>query len=74
MREPLRVCASCSHFYFEPEMQTYSEVTPGSNAHIGCSKDHWQFELSTGTEEELAKILSGAALDCIDFTAPSAGQ
>lgn len=39
---PNRVCWSCTHIHYSRGSEGYSEVTPGWDFELSCSKDYWE--------------------------------
>ena len=61
-----KTCIHCSHWYFHSGYSDWSEVTPGENWSMGCSKDHFLIGGEDSIEGELRKELMRAR-DCKDF-------
>lgn len=70
-----RLCYNCKHIDFDTGEPDWSDVTPGSNGHLGCNLNHWyiQFRESHyyGENEpekhpSLAECLE-TAIQCTDY-------
>ena len=70
-----KLCVICEHWQFSGGEPGYSEMTPGSDATMGCAKGHWgrKFRLWDlyGTADFRAKIK--IANNCADFSSPDKG-
>jgi len=60
-----KLCCLCKSFDYEAGQEAYSEVTPGWDSHLRCSKDHWDVDVLS--EPEFRDILANKALTCPDF-------
>ena len=65
-----KLCVFCKHWEFEEGQQGFSEMTPGSNASMGCDKGHfgedfciYDIQGSSGFREIIIK-----AETCPDYT------
>jgi len=62
------ICLFCNHFYYSPATPGYSEMTPGSDASMGCYKNLVDFDLwDDDTETYRQKMLT--AVNCPQFDA-----
>ena len=59
-------CVFCKFWYFESGSPHYSDLTPGYDAHIGCSKDYWELDQSFDSEEDYRRKMLSAG-SCADF-------
>jgi hypothetical protein len=46
----MKNCIDCKHFYMFSAEPGYSDMTPGTDMSIGCSKDKWRFRPMDDTE------------------------
>ena len=61
-----RYCLECVSFrYYEGEA-AYSDVTPGCEARMYCTQDHWSLDLYWDGQKELREYFSMADT-CGDF-------
>jgi hypothetical protein len=61
-----KLCWFCKHFYYSNAELDWSDMTPGSDFAMSCSKGHWDFDAFRTGQEEFGKILSSAR-ECPDF-------
>jgi hypothetical protein len=61
-----KLCWFCSHFRYSNAEPDYSELTPGSDFDIDCTKGYWSFNAYDTSQEEFGKILSSAET-CRDY-------
>jgi hypothetical protein len=66
MSEKYLNCLFCKEFYFMDGQPGYSEMTPGSNAEIGCDKKYWELDQIFDTEESYRQKMLRAKT-CKDF-------
>lgn len=59
------LCLWCEHFYLETGSPGYSDLTPGSDFYMDCSKGHWEYDQYSSTEQYRKCILT--ALRCKDY-------
>lgn len=62
----VKLCWLCRHFNYTQAEPDWSEVTPGSDFSMYCSKHHWSFDSYKTSQEEFGEMLS-TALNCKDF-------
>jgi uncharacterized Fe-S radical SAM superfamily protein PflX len=67
-----KLCVFCQNWYFSGGEPGYSEMTPGSNASMGCTKGHYGrwFKLSTLDGEDAFRSIIQKAETCPDYTPP----
>jgi hypothetical protein len=61
-----KLCWWCKHFYYSNAHEDWSDVTPGYDFAISCSKGHWDFSVYSSPQEHFAKCIT-AARTCNDF-------
>ena len=63
-----KLCVFCEHWEFDGGEQGYSEMTPGTNASMGCKKEHWDGKrmVDIWSEVDFRKIIL-TAKDCKDY-------
>jgi len=62
-----KICIFCKRFAFETGEQGWSEVTPGSDAWVGCRDDVWTLDDYVDTTETYrAKLLSAETCKSFD--------
>jgi hypothetical protein len=66
MTEENKLCWFCKYFWYSRAEDDWSEVTPGSDFALSCSKLHWWFDSHKTTQEEFGRILT-TARTCPDF-------
>jgi hypothetical protein len=66
MKRGIKTCIECKHFNFSSGDYGYSEMTPGWDAIIECSKRHWTVDLFGTYESDYRKYMRSAQ-DCKDF-------
>lgn len=52
-----KICLFCKYFYLDPGHPGYSDITPGWDMVMQCSKGHWKFTQFETTTEEYRKML-----------------
>lgn len=62
----MKICIMCKHFKFEGETWSYSELTPGADAGVGCWKGHFD-ELFANLDLNSYRKLMLKACDCKDY-------
>lgn len=62
-----QLCLFCKRFTMVAEEPDWSDVTPGSNFEMYCSKNHWDFDTRKASEDDFRKTLLTAE-DCKDYT------
>lgn len=61
-----KLCIFCKSFRFIPGSPSYSDVTPGYQATMDCSEDHWEIDMLHDNEDIYrSRILT--AISCKDF-------
>ena len=61
-----KMCWWCEHFYYLKKEDDWSDVTPGAEFTIGCSKSHWVFDPKKDDQEKFGECLS-TAINCDEF-------
>jgi len=55
-----RICLFCEQFYICPADPGYSDMTPGSDVTINCTKGYWEIDLYDDYVDKYREKLSGA--------------
>jgi hypothetical protein len=63
-----KLCVFCKHWDFYGGSQGYSEMTPGSDASMSCSKGHWERWCLHDTGESDFRRIILTAQTCPDYT------
>lgn len=66
MSDSTRNCWHCACLRMSPGGQGYSELTPGYDMSLECSRNHWQFD-AIDTSEREARLMFRKAETCADF-------
>lgn len=65
-----KFCLECKHFVLETATRDWSDMTPGSDAWMGCNKLHWELKLYEDSTASYRKKVRTAET-CADFEAVS---
>jgi hypothetical protein len=65
---PGMVCWSCRFFNFTGSTPSYSDVTPGDNATMGCQQGIWDLDFSGDSQADFERKMKTAE-NCEDFEA-----
>lgn len=73
LSEPVlgRCCWSCAHIHFFNSHPDWSDVTPGYDFDLWCTKGYWLFDANNDSLETFGTCLQSASR-CADFE-PHAG-
>lgn len=63
----MKLCWWCKHFYYYNAQPGYSELTPGSDAEIRCSKNYWRWDQFDDSKDKFRESFEKAR-DCKDWT------
>lgn len=68
LEEPVegRICWLCEYIYFSNGSPGYSDMTPGYDATLSCTKDYWEVNFFDDSLEEFRKKITSAER-CADF-------
>lgn len=59
-----RLCLFCKHFYFDPGMADISDITPGWDSTIECSKGYWKMNyLNTNKDFRGVQLIARTCQD-----------
>ena len=61
----IQTCCFCQNFYFDMGEPDWSDMTPGHETEISCSKGHWEMKNSDGTDTYRKNIKKAVA--CPDW-------
>lgn len=64
-----RTCLDCRHWHFYGGSQGYSEMTPGMDMEIRCTRGHWGLLNLEGRSQQGFRETVARGADCNDFTA-----
>jgi len=62
----MRVCWNCTHIYFDGGEPAWSEMTPGCDASLECTKSHWRMNYNSHGADDLRRYLL-TAQSCKDY-------
>ncbi len=62
----VKICLFCQLFHFSTAEPDWSELTPGHDAEIYCSKGFWEYEPFRWMEEDYRRAML-TAQTCEDF-------
>lgn len=63
----MKTCLRCTHLSYMEGDPGYSELTPGTNMGMECTKRHWQYDQFRTSLEELTAMIEQAET-CPDWT------
>lgn len=63
----MKLCLWCKELEFSNAEADWSDVTPGSDASLGCQKNHWDLDFFKDTRETLVANFEKAET-CKDWT------
>jgi hypothetical protein len=61
-----RICLECIHLYYWTGCPGYSELTPGYDAEIRCTKQYWEVDWTRDEKQDLRGKLR-MAVTCKDY-------